>query len=146
MVDGQQDGTGAEFLALLHAALRAVRKEAAEDLAPLGLSPGQFRFLRVLERCDGPRRLSDVATALDVAPRSVTAKVDAAEAAGLVRRRPDPSDRRATLVELSDAGRTALGAARRARGVRAQSLLVDLDAAEQRELLRLLTKIAGTAG
>lgn len=133
---------GAEFLSLLHAALRAVRKEAADELAPLDLSPGQFRLLRVIDRCGGPQRLSDVATALDVVPRSVTAKVDAAEARGLVRRRPDPTDRRATLVELTADGRRTLEQARDARSERATSLLAGLTAAEQAELLRLLAKVA----
>ena len=72
---------------------------------PGSQAPGQVRMLRVLQHCDGPLRLGHVASALDVAPRSVTSKVDAAEADGLVRRIADPTDRRATLIELTDAGR-----------------------------------------
>src|SRR5690606_40067675 len=82
-----------EFLTLLHAALRSVRREASERLEPAGTTPGQFRMLRFLARCDGPCRLGAVASALDVAPRSVTSQVDDAERPGLVRRTPHPPHR-----------------------------------------------------
>ena len=48
---------------------------------------------------------------LQVHPTSITNAVDRLEAAGLVRRRPHPTDGRATLVEITEAGReTALKA------------------------------------
>ena len=73
-------------------------------LRSVGTTPGQLRFLRTLSRCDSPQRLGEIAERLDVAPRSVTSKVDQAEADGHVRRIPDPTDRRATLIELTDGG------------------------------------------
>lgn len=48
---------------------------------------------------------------LQVHPTSVTNAVDRLEVAGLVRRRPHPTDRRATLIELTPAGREVAGAA-----------------------------------
>ncbi|MFJ2738069.1 MarR family winged helix-turn-helix transcriptional regulator [Streptomyces sp. NPDC087440] len=56
--------------------------------------------------------------------------LDELEAAGLVQRRPDPADRRARIVEATDAGRDALTAARR-----------DVDAIES-DLLAGLTPLA----
>ena len=53
-------------------------------------------------------RSSELAQHLHIAPRSATEVVDALEAKGLVARSPDPSDRRATLVSLTDRGRDAL--------------------------------------
>ncbi|MET3974315.1 MarR family winged helix-turn-helix transcriptional regulator [Cellulosimicrobium sp. TH-20] len=132
-----------EFLALLHAALRSVRREASERLEPAGTTPGQFRMLRFLSRCDGPCRLGAVASALDVAPRSVTSKVDDAERAGLVRRTPDPQDRRATLVELTPRGREVVEQVGAERSSSAGTLLARLDAHERAELLRLLRAVAG---
>jgi DNA-binding MarR family transcriptional regulator len=41
-------------------------------------------------------RLSELSEHLHIAPRSATEVVDALESRGLVRRRPDPDDRRAT--------------------------------------------------
>src|ERR1700674_3672138 len=51
---------------------------------------------------DGPRRMADLASGLDVTPRNVTTLVDGLERDGLVRRRPHPTDRRATVIELTD--------------------------------------------
>lgn len=138
-----QETAGSEFLALVHAALRRVRRDAQLELEPAGTTPGQFRLLRVLARADGPQRLCDVASALDVVPRSVTSKVDHADAAGFVRRLPDPSDRRSTRVELTDAGRALLEQIGQHRGERADDLLRGLSSTDRSELLRLLRIVAG---
>ena|SRR5437762_2755508 len=61
----------------------------------------RLRLLYALH-CDGPQRMGDLAEALEVTPRSITALVDGLEAQGQVRRVPDPSDRRATIIELAD--------------------------------------------
>ncbi|MCB7137387.1 MarR family winged helix-turn-helix transcriptional regulator [Cellulosimicrobium marinum] len=134
-----------EFLALLHTALHAVRREASEHLGPTGTTPGQYRLLRHLARCDAPCRLGAVAAALDVAPRSVTSKVDDAEAAGLVERTPDPADRRATLVALTSRGRDVVAQVGARRSDGAGTLLARLGPDDRRELLRLLRTVAGTA-
>lgn len=121
--------------------MRDLRREAA--FAPGETTPGQFRLLRALRNADAPRRPGELAQALDVAPRSITAKVDQAEADGLVRRLPDPSDRRATLVELTDAGRAALDAASSLRHAGAAARLDRLSADEQERLLALLRRVRG---
>jgi DNA-binding MarR family transcriptional regulator len=53
----------------------------------------------------GSLPLSRLGDRLQVHPTSVTNAVDRLEAQGLVRRSPHPSDRRATLAELTAAGR-----------------------------------------
>ncbi|MBI9114915.1 MarR family winged helix-turn-helix transcriptional regulator [Sanguibacter suaedae] len=135
--------TGAEFVALLHQALRQVRRAAQERLEPTGTTPGQHRMLRALDRAGAPVRLRELARVLDVVPRSVTSKVDDAELAGLVRRSADPADGRATLVELTPRGREVLGQANAWRSARAGDLLAGLDPAERQDLLRLLRRVAG---
>ncbi|GGM14976.1 MarR family winged helix-turn-helix transcriptional regulator [Dactylosporangium sucinum] len=55
-------------------------------------------------RQQGPMTQRELAAARHVTPRNVTGLVDGLEAAGLVRRTPHPTDRRATLVELTGAG------------------------------------------
>ncbi|KRD43764.1 MarR family transcriptional regulator [Cellulomonas sp. Root930] len=127
-----------ELLELLHGVLRGVRRDAAAQLEVEGTTPGQLRMLRTLDRCDGPCRLGELAAALDVAPRSVTSKVDAAEADGLVQRMPDPTDRRATLLELTPAGRSLLAAISAQRHEGAAERLGRLSPEDQAELLRLL--------
>ena len=132
-----------ELNELLHALLHALRRDAAERFGPAATTPGQQRLLRALARAGGPRRLGELAQVLDVAPRSITAKVDQAEADGQVRRVPDPDDRRATLVELTPAGHEVLVRASAERSVGAGERLARLTPEERAELLRLLRTVAG---
>ncbi|ACZ30549.1 transcriptional regulator, MarR family [Xylanimonas cellulosilytica DSM 15894] len=127
----------ATFVELLHRLMRALRRESADG----SLTPGQARLLRVIHRAGTPLRAVDLANALDVAPRSVTTKVDQAEADGHVRRLPDPTDRRARLVELTDAGVEALHEQWVGRRPGAAARLQRLTPEERTELLRLLTKL-----
>ena len=131
-----------EFLELLHSLLHAVRREATSRSDPVGTTPGQVRLLRALQRAGGPRRLGELAQALDVAPRSITAKVDQAEADGLVRRVADPGDRRATLVEMTPDGLGMLARVSAERSVGAGERLARLTPDERAELLRLLRTAA----
>jgi DNA-binding MarR family transcriptional regulator len=65
-------------------------------------------------------RMTDLADLLNVTPRTITTLVDGLEEEGLVRRRPDPTDRRATVVELTcdpEAARQPLRRYRRAVGL-----------------------------
>lgn len=72
-----------------------------------GLSYQQMRLLDTL-RCKGPAIMREIGRELGVSPRNMTAMVDALEQTHLVVRRPHPSDRRATLIELTpDGTRTA---------------------------------------
>ncbi len=68
-----------------------------------GLTYAQLRLLEALH-CGGPAIMRELGVQLGVSPRNMTAMVDALEEARLVVRRPHPTDRRATLVELSPAG------------------------------------------
>jgi DNA-binding MarR family transcriptional regulator len=69
-----------------------------------GLPYTRLRLLQTLH-CDGPAIMRNLGDQLGVSPRNMTAMVDALEDAGLVVRRPHPTDRRATLVELTPGGR-----------------------------------------
>jgi len=68
-----------------------------------GLTYTRLRLLQALH-CGGPAIMRDLGVQLGVSPRNMTAMVDALEDAHLVARRPHPTDRRATLVELSPSG------------------------------------------
>ncbi len=71
-----------------------------------GLNYARLRLLQALH-CGGPAIMRDLGAQLGATPRNMTAIVDAMEEAGLVIRRPHPTDRRATLIELSPAGARA---------------------------------------
>ncbi|MFC1406932.1 MULTISPECIES: MarR family winged helix-turn-helix transcriptional regulator [Streptacidiphilus] len=69
----------------------------------LGLHPGHELLMMHLWDA-GPQRQSDLAAAFDTDSASMTRTVQRLERAGFVRRRPDPADGRATLVETTPAG------------------------------------------
>jgi len=52
--------------------------------------------------------MADLASALGVTPRNVTTLVDGLEREGFVRRQPHPTDRRATVIELTDSAHGAV--------------------------------------
>jgi DNA-binding MarR family transcriptional regulator len=69
-----------------------------------GLSYARLQLLQALH-CNGPTIMRDLAERLGASPRNMTAIVDALEDADLVVRRRHPTDRRATVIDLSSAGR-----------------------------------------
>jgi DNA-binding MarR family transcriptional regulator len=121
---------------------RQLRETSQETLAPWDITPAHLRALRVLRR-NGTMRLSELSDRLHIAPRSATEVVDALESRGLVQRRPDPGDRRATLVELTEHGATVLEAVRTAaRGTEAGRVFGRLSPADRAELARILRQLA----
>src|SRR5581483_4272561 len=80
------------------------RARAATLLAPLGLHPGQEALLLELAR-SGPMIQAQLSDALGCEPPSVTLMTRKLEASGHVRRGPAPSDKRASVVELTDRGK-----------------------------------------
>lgn len=94
---------------------RGLRRAWMVDLSEHDLSPHEARALRVAaDRSEAPR-LRDLADSLRIAPRSVTDVVDALEGKGYVVREPDPHDRRASVVVVTDAGRAVRAAVHEAR-------------------------------
>jgi len=123
-------------------AARRLRQLSQQTLAPWDISPSHSRALGVLRR-HGVMRLSELSDHLHIAPRSTTEVVDALEARGLVERRPDPDDRRATLVAVTDEGTRVGDAIRAARGAEAEAFFETLSEADQMQLRRLLGKLRG---
>lgn len=120
---------------------RRLRETSQETLAPWDITPAHLRALRVLKR-HGTMRLSELSDYLHIAPRSATEVVDALEARGLVQRRPDPGDRRATLAELTGPGAEVLEAVRAAsRGAEAGRVFGKLSAEDRVELARILGQL-----
>ena len=122
------------------AVARQLREASQETLAPWDITPGHLRALRVLSR-HGPLRLSRLSDQLHIAPRSATEVTDALESRGLVERQPDLTDRRATLVQLTEHGRSVLDAIRAARGSEAERLFSQLSPADQADLARILRQL-----
>jgi DNA-binding MarR family transcriptional regulator len=138
---GGRESAGEESLPdMFWAVARQLREASQETLAPWDITPGQLRALRVLSR-HGPLRLSRLSDQLRIAPRSATEVTDALESRGLVERQPDLTDRRATLVQLTEHGRSVLDAIRAARGSEAERLFSQLSPADQADLARILRQL-----
>ncbi|MEU6578482.1 MarR family transcriptional regulator [Streptomyces sp. NPDC046805] len=80
---------------------------------------------------DGPMTQRTLAARLNVTPRNVTGLLDALENDGLVARTAHPGDRRATLVSLTDTGRTLTTGLRDGRDEMARGLFGDMPAAQR---------------
>ena len=105
-----------------------------------GLEPWEFDVLAALRREGPPYELSPGAllrTTL-VTSGTMTNRVDRLEQAGLVRRRPDPHDKRGVLVTLTAAGRTRVDAALASLLEAEQALLAGLPEDSRRTLAALL--------
>ena len=122
------------------AVARQLRHMSQETLAPWDITPSQLRALRVLMR-RGVMRLSELSDHLHIAARSTTEVVDALEARGLMRRRPDPDDRRATLVGLTEHGTSVLDGIRAARGTETERAFGRLSETDRAHLARILGQL-----
>ncbi|WP_067441960.1 MarR family winged helix-turn-helix transcriptional regulator [Nocardioides jensenii] len=122
---------------LLQAAARALRRRYGRAMAAWDIAPGQARALRLVRELDDPR-LSVIAERLRIAARSATEVVDALESRGLVERSPDPRDRRATCVRVTETGDEMCVVIDRARAAAAKDYLSVLPAEDRAELDRLL--------
>jgi DNA-binding MarR family transcriptional regulator len=120
--------------------------ELDEILKPHGLSFARYEALVLLTFSrKGALPLGKMGERLQVHPTSVTSTIHRLEASGFVVRRPHPSDGRAVLAEITDAGRSVVEAATEdltaARfGLRA------LDDARLTELFDLLRPVREDAG
>lgn len=124
---------------------RRLHRSQRHLMEPLGITPAQARLLRTLAHCDEPPRMADLAHRLEVVPRAVTTLVDALEALELVRRVPDPHNRRVIRIELTEAGGAALLDLRRARRTAAAELLAPLDGGQRAALTALLAVLDAEA-
>lgn len=119
---------------------RQLREISQGFLAPWDISPSQLRALRVLMR-HGVMRLTELSGHLHIAARSTTEVVDALQARGLVERRPDPGDRRAALIEVTDHGASVLDAIRVAQATEAERAFDRLSQTDRAHLARILRKL-----
>jgi len=102
----------------------------------------QLMLLNLANR-HGPYRLTELAAKIEVKPSAVTVMVDRLEKRGFVRRVPAPGDRRAVLVEVTDAGRDALRQAGDLRSKLLDRIMERLEPAEVKLLADLLERLTG---
>jgi len=120
----------------------ASRRRFHKALEPEGLHPRHFGVMTMLAAHPGmSQHQLHEKTAID--PSSMVAVIDELEARGLAERRPDPADRRARQVFLTEQGEQTL---QRIRGLAAglqREFFGTLTAEERKTLHALLRKLAG---
>lgn len=92
-----------------------------------------------------PMRLSELTRTEQVTQPAITQLVTRLERDGLVERRPDPSDGRATLVHITDSGRRIGRDRRRDRVRHLRPLLAELSPDQRRALARALPALTRLA-
>jgi DNA-binding MarR family transcriptional regulator len=114
-----------------------------ETLAAHNLNRGEWRVLGALRRFGPPYRRSpgQLAREMDLSSGAMTNRLDRLEAAGLIRRLPDPSDRRGLLVELTDAGWQAWQASTGTQATKEALIASALTESEKAQLNVLLRRL-----
>src|SRR5919204_5876359 len=136
----------AEGMALVPRVMRLAHlydAEMARVSRSFGLKPGWLDVLSALRRIGAPHRMSatELARWVLLSSGGMTNRLDRMEEAGLVRRRPDPSDRRGVLVELTPRGRQVIDDAIDAHLALYEELVGGaLTRAEQRTFVELMRK------
>jgi DNA-binding MarR family transcriptional regulator len=118
------------------------RARAAALLAPLGLHPGQEALLLELART-GPMIQAQLGEALGCEPPSVTVMARKLDASGYIHRKPATSDKRASVVELTDSGQALVDQVKRLWCALAEETVAGLPADTVAELPRILRTLAG---
>ncbi|MFJ4831781.1 MarR family winged helix-turn-helix transcriptional regulator [Streptomyces sp. NPDC088747] len=143
------DTAAMEVFGRIYRLSRAVGDRTEKAYAPFGISRGEFDVLATLRRADAPYTLSprQLSATLMMTTGGMTGRLDKLERAGLLRRSPDPHDRRGLQVTLTDEGLRlidrAVGAGLAVQ-TEALSSLDDEQAGQLADLLRQL--LAGSTG
>ena len=121
-----------------------ISRQLDETLAEFSLDHGEWAVLMALRRTGKPYRLSPgvIARYMNMSAAAITNRLNHLEERGLIRRLPEPTDRRGVQVELTDAGRQAwedsVGAQARKEALIA-SALTESEKDELNDLLVRLT-------
>jgi DNA-binding MarR family transcriptional regulator len=117
--------------------------ELTKGLAQYGLQQGWFDLLAALRRAGAPYELNPTSLmrATLLSSSGMTKRLDRMEDAGLIERRPDPNDRRGTLVRLTRHGKNVIDRAVETHVGNEERLLGVLTAAERRTLDRVLKRM-----
>jgi DNA-binding MarR family transcriptional regulator len=114
-----------------------------DGFKPLGLSDKDYAILTPLRRAGPPFALTPTQLARQrmMTSGGMTAAIDRVERKGLVTRTPDPTDRRGSLVRLTDHGHQLVDEAMARHTAVEHSLVAALDPHERRQLQSLLRKL-----
>jgi DNA-binding MarR family transcriptional regulator len=127
--------------ALMHGG-KAVEMQLDDALAPVGISAVQWSALKALVQAEGQLPLGQLAERLACVKSNATRLIDRLEAEQLVRRVPDPEDRRSIHAELTAKGQEVYEAGLQVVRDFEQRLLAGYTQEEHLLLNRLLTQLS----
>jgi DNA-binding MarR family transcriptional regulator len=119
---------------------RMIRKAFDERARAIGITRPQWRVLARLNREPGIKQ-APLADYLEVEPISLSRMIDRMQESGLVERRPDPQDRRAWCLHLTDAAMPIVDDMHELANALHDDMLTGLSAKEQDDLRHSLHKV-----
>ena len=121
----------------------AMLGDAERWLAPIGLTFESFSLIVTLRRSGPPYELNPTALYREslLSSGAITNRIDRVEREGLVRRLPDPNDRRGTIVQLTAKGRKLADRSIQVHFEALSETLSGLDRGERDQLTKLLSKL-----
>jgi MarR family 2-MHQ and catechol resistance regulon transcriptional repressor len=138
------DDSGTHVWLVMMKAHRALERRAIGSIEAADMGLSDFGTLELLLH-KGPQRVNEIGRRIELTSGSITTAVDRMEKRGLVRRTPDPLDRRASVVELTPEGKALIEHAFREHKAAMDRAAEALSASERRTLVRLLKKLGLSA-
>jgi DNA-binding MarR family transcriptional regulator len=122
---------------------RRIKRVMDETVAEFKLDFAEHKILGFLHRQEGTYRSSPgkLARAMELSSGAMTNRLDRMEEAGLLRRLPDPADRRGVIVELTPEGKRLYEDAIGVQGRKEELIASALSVAEKKQLNALLRRL-----
>lgn len=137
----QQDSLGF----LIADVSRMMRRHFQQKMEQASLTWAQARALVYISRSEGVRQI-DLADILEVQPITLARLIDQLAAAGLVERRPDPRDRRAYQIYLTEAAQPHLDAIKKVGLSVRQQAMQGLNKQQEQNVIDALQHIRENLG
>ena len=128
---------------LVHDVARLYGRRFDRNGRRLGLTRAQCRTLGYLARNEGINQ-AGLADLLEIRPMTLVRQIDRMHEAGWIERRPDPTDRRARRLFLTDKARPVLGRIWDVSSETQDQVLASLSPDEAEQLIDLLRRVHGS--
>jgi len=128
---------------LVHDVARLYGRRFDRNGRRLGLTRAQCRTLGYLARNEGINQ-AGLADLLEIRPMTLVRQIDRMQEAGWIERRPDPTDRRARRLFLTDKARPVLGRIWDVATETQDQVLASLSPDESEQLIDLLRRVHGS--
>jgi len=127
----------------IHFLGKYLKRSFDETASEFGINKGELDVLKHLHHAGDPFQMSPsrLSDRLHLSSGAMTNRLDRLESRGLIRRLPDPSDRRGTLVELTEKGVEIYWSAIDRQIKKEKALCDPLGESERKQLADLLRKL-----